>query len=155
MGSRYLSDIYKGINLPYPEKCLRIYSWCWVCFTGEITMIQVLFIHWKKRKSSSTSLYRNRLYQPGNGDSWNWYFGIESLWKDIGHALGLYHEQSRYDRDNYIDILVDNIQSSYLGQFSRQGIKMMVDFGVGYDYGSVMHYDQSVWRCYYFYMVNL
>ena len=40
--------------------------------------------------------------------------------------------------------MVQNIQSSYLGQFSRQGANMMVDYGVGYDYGSVMHYDQSV-----------
>uniref|UniRef100_A0A8R1DYV8 Metalloendopeptidase n=1 Tax=Caenorhabditis japonica TaxID=281687 RepID=A0A8R1DYV8_CAEJA len=58
------------------------------------------------------------------------------------HALGFYHEQARYDRDDYVSILTQNIQSSYLSQFSKQSFSSMVDYGVGYDYGSVMHYDQ-------------
>ncbi|EGT40491.1 hypothetical protein CAEBREN_10654 [Caenorhabditis brenneri] len=61
---------------------------------------------------------------------------------EIGHALGFYHEQARYDRDEYVSILTQNIQSSYLSQFSKQSFSSMVDYGVGYDYGSVMHYDQ-------------
>uniref|UniRef100_A0A1I7TN06 Zinc metalloproteinase n=1 Tax=Caenorhabditis tropicalis TaxID=1561998 RepID=A0A1I7TN06_9PELO len=61
---------------------------------------------------------------------------------EIGHALGFYHEQARYDRDEYVSILTQNIQSTYLSQFSKQSFSSMVDYGVGYDYGSVMHYDQ-------------
>lgn len=60
---------------------------------------------------------------------------------EIGHSLGLYHEQSRYDRDNYVTIDTNNIQYSYLSQFTKQSLSTMVDYGVAYDLGSSMHYD--------------
>ncbi|VDK49435.1 unnamed protein product [Cylicostephanus goldi] len=59
-----------------------------------------------------------------------------------GHALGFYHEQGRYDRDSYVSIVSNNIQNGYLSQFTKQARSTMEDYGVGYDYGSVMHYDQ-------------
>ncbi|VDM56824.1 unnamed protein product [Angiostrongylus costaricensis] len=59
-----------------------------------------------------------------------------------GHALGFYHEQSRYDRDKYVRMLTGNIQNGYVAQFTRQSRRSMEDYGVGYDYGSVMHYGQ-------------
>lgn len=37
-----------------------------------------------------------------------------------GHALGFYHEQSRYDRDSYVTIVSANIQNGYLSQFTKQ-----------------------------------
>uniref|UniRef100_A0A0N4ZCE3 Zinc metalloproteinase n=1 Tax=Parastrongyloides trichosuri TaxID=131310 RepID=A0A0N4ZCE3_PARTI len=60
---------------------------------------------------------------------------------EIGHSLGLYHEQARYDRDDYVSINTNNIQYSYLSQFSKQSADTMVDYGVAYDMGSTMHYD--------------
>ncbi|KAK6018202.1 astacin [Ostertagia ostertagi] len=63
---------------------------------------------------------------------------------EIGHALGFYHEQARYDRDSYVQIVAQNIQNGYLSQFTKQSRSAMQDYGVGYDFGSVMHYDQFV-----------
>lgn len=55
---------------------------------------------------------------------------------EIGHAVGLWHEQSRPDRDMYITILSANIQPGMEDQFTiRPGIPCGP-----YDYGSIMHY---------------
>jgi len=58
---------------------------------------------------------------------------------EIGHALGLWHEQQRSDRDGAIKILWDNL-GYYVGQFYKQD----TDNITPYDYGSVMHYAPKV-----------
>jgi astacin len=57
---------------------------------------------------------------------------------EIGHTIGLWHEQSREDRENFIEILWENIIDSTLHNF-QQHISDGDDVG-GYDYGSIMHY---------------
>jgi hypothetical protein len=57
---------------------------------------------------------------------------------EIGHALGLWHEQSRIDRDLHIRILFDRIQPGMEHNFT-QHIHDGVDIE-GYDFGSIMHY---------------
>lgn len=57
---------------------------------------------------------------------------------EIGHALGLWHEQSRSDRDNYIQIMWDNIEPEHIFNFN-QHLRDGQDIGE-YDYSSVMHY---------------
>ena len=59
---------------------------------------------------------------------------------ELGHALGLWHEQSRPDRDSYVTILWDNIVEKYRHNFRKQRDKVIDYQGTGYDYGSVMHY---------------
>ena len=57
---------------------------------------------------------------------------------ELGHALGLWHEQSRGDRDNYIRIVWENINEDYRYNFS-QHLSDGMDYG-DYDYQSIMHY---------------
>ena len=57
---------------------------------------------------------------------------------EIGHALGLWHEHSRADRDNYIKINWDNIYSDKIFAFD-QHVTDGDDIGP-YDYESIMHY---------------
>ncbi len=59
---------------------------------------------------------------------------------EIGHAVGLYHEQSRLDRDAYVTINWDNIESGKEGNFNKYSVGE--DYGL-YDFGSVMHYSSN------------
>lgn len=64
--------------------------------------------------------------------------GTMNIAHEIGHVLGLWHEQSRADRDAYIQILWDNIEDNYKYNFN-QHLTDGQDFGE-YDYQSIMHY---------------
>lgn len=57
---------------------------------------------------------------------------------EIGHALGLWHEQSRADRNQYIRIAWENIEEASKFNFD-QHLNDGEDIGE-YDYGSIMHY---------------
>ena len=62
-------------------------------------------------------------------------FNLGSIMHEIGHALGLYHEQQRYDRDTYVkvlDTILDN-DPNYGRTYEREAY-------LGYDFKSIMHY---------------
>jgi hypothetical protein len=57
---------------------------------------------------------------------------------EIGHVIGLWHEQSREDRDSFVTIVWANIDPAMQHNFT-QHISDGDDIGP-YDYGSIMHY---------------
>lgn len=56
------------------------------------------------------------------------------------HAAGFYHQQSASDRDEYVEILWENIQEGHESNFNKYNKSAVTDFGTTYDYGSIMHY---------------
>ena len=67
---------------------------------------------------------------------------------EIGHAVGFWHEQSRPDRDNYIQINYINIENRRWHNFIKRTNREVDSRGSEYDYGSVMHYEETKFaRC--------
>ncbi|KAF3839351.1 hypothetical protein F7725_018068 [Dissostichus mawsoni] len=60
---------------------------------------------------------------------------ISTVEHEFLHALGFYHEQSRYDRDDYVTIVNENIQEGSNKSTTTQGVP--------YDFWSVMHYGEN------------
>ncbi|CAG5105491.1 Oidioi.mRNA.OKI2018_I69.chr1.g2173.t1.cds [Oikopleura dioica] len=63
---------------------------------------------------------------------------------ELLHIVGFNHEQSRSDRDDYVDIIFDNIVpgSNYRVNFN----KAVTNNLVVYDYNSVLHYPRLSWN---------
>uniref|UniRef100_A0AC34FN63 Zinc metalloproteinase n=1 Tax=Panagrolaimus sp. ES5 TaxID=591445 RepID=A0AC34FN63_9BILA len=59
---------------------------------------------------------------------------------ELAHALGIAHEHARYDRDSYITIIPENMDQFYINQFIKQSTLTSNNYGLPYDWGSVMHY---------------
>jgi Astacin (Peptidase family M12A) len=59
---------------------------------------------------------------------------------EILHSAGLYHEQSRADRDKYVTIFWDNIESGQAHNFEIQDDATSIG---EYNYCSIMHYGKT------------
>jgi len=56
------------------------------------------------------------------------------------HALGFYHEQSSAIRDDYVEVVEQNIVPGKEFNFKKYSPSVITDFDVGYDYNSCLHY---------------
>lgn len=65
---------------------------------------------------------------------------VGTILHEFMHAAGFMHEQNREERDQYIDVMYPNIMRGYESNFIKAQKGSTSGFGVGYDYGSVMHY---------------
>ena len=59
---------------------------------------------------------------------------------ELGHALGLAHEHQRTDRNNFINILYDNIDPDKKSNFESMGGSILY---TPYDFLSIMHYSRT------------
>ena len=71
--------------------------------------------------------------------------GFGTIVHEIGHTVGFWHEQSRPDRDNYIQINFTNVGDERFRrrQFMKRKDSQVDSRGSEYDYGSVMHYSTT------------
>jgi len=58
---------------------------------------------------------------------------------EILHALGIFHEQSRADRDDHVHFFSVNVIQPFLHNFDKQSLDNTT-FIYDYDYNSIMHY---------------
>ena len=77
-------------------------------------------------------------YTPGTGC-----FVKGTIMHEFIHALGFYHMQSATERDQYVEIVWANIQAGTENNFNTYPATQISQFGVEYDYGSVMHYPKT------------
>ena len=62
------------------------------------------------------------------------------------HALGLKHAHTRPDRDDYVEIKWENIQSGMEHNFKK--CTNCLTYGVAYDAKSIMHYKSAAFAIY-------
>ncbi|XP_077867573.1 uncharacterized protein LOC144356754 [Saccoglossus kowalevskii] len=61
---------------------------------------------------------------------------------EMFHALGFWHEHSRYDRDDFVSVNWDNIKPDMISNFDKYDLDWMNIQGLEYDYSSILHYNQ-------------
>lgn len=96
------------------------------------------YVHIQDSTANNSALGMQGGRQIINIFNWNSQFIMAH---ELGHCLGLRHEHTRPNRDDFITINTSNIQSDFRDQFDRKS-----DAGEywkhDYDFDSVMHYDQ-------------
>jgi len=64
---------------------------------------------------------------------------------ELMHAIGIWHEQSRHDRDDYVEVLWHNIKPGRENNFKRYEHGKVDTLNLPYDWDSVMHYDRYLY----------
>ncbi|XP_067134268.1 bone morphogenetic protein 1-like [Centruroides vittatus] len=68
-------------------------------------------------------------------------YHVRSILHEMGHTIGFYHEQSRPDRDNFINVLYENIDKGKESQYKKLSSGEADTLGFSYDFNSIMHYN--------------
>ncbi|XP_033740112.1 low choriolytic enzyme-like [Pecten maximus] len=66
--------------------------------------------------------------------------GTRIITHELLHAIGLFHEQSRPDRNRYVRVFLRNVEPGTRGNFRRYSRATIDSLGIPYDYRSIMHY---------------
>ncbi|CAL1538843.1 unnamed protein product [Lymnaea stagnalis] len=62
---------------------------------------------------------------------------------ELGHAIGLVHEHQLPERDEYIKVNLNNVSPEMRRWFDKYTAEQINNYGVPYEYSSVMHYGIS------------
>ncbi|GMT14735.1 hypothetical protein PFISCL1PPCAC_6032, partial [Pristionchus fissidentatus] len=62
---------------------------------------------------------------------------------EVEHLLGVFHTQSRVDRDSFVEVLSENIQPGSEHDFEKYS-DTSETLGIPYEYGSLLHYSDTL-----------
>lgn len=65
---------------------------------------------------------------------------VGTIVHELMHAVGFFHEQSRQDRDEYVDVVWRNVMNGADDQFEKYNLNVISHMDEPYDYASIMHY---------------
>ncbi|KAH6944975.1 hypothetical protein HPB50_006502 [Hyalomma asiaticum] len=68
-------------------------------------------------------------------------FGI--VVHELGHVVGFWHEHTRPDRDQHVDIVTRNIMTGQEYNFNKLTDEEVNSLGLAYDFESIMHYARN------------
>uniref|UniRef100_A0A0N5C1B8 Zinc metalloproteinase n=1 Tax=Strongyloides papillosus TaxID=174720 RepID=A0A0N5C1B8_STREA len=68
---------------------------------------------------------------------------IGTIQHETMHALGVYHEQARADRDKYLQIFLNNVEKGNEFNFLKVEPNSSFIYNTKYDYGSAMQYPST------------
>lgn len=69
---------------------------------------------------------------------------VGNLIHELGHTLGFFHEHSRPDRDQFVQIAWDLVRPGFEINFKKLPADLIDSRDVSYDYGSIMHYPRTI-----------
>ena len=72
---------------------------------------------------------------------YSFYIQLRTTVHELLHALGFKHEFRRTDRESYIKLHLENVDSGYASQFN---LNAQLDTSERYDISSIMHYTGNV-----------
>lgn len=125
-------------NVSDAQKIAMLGAMGTLAITADVTFIErsteADFI--RIRDANGNSSFVGRIGGAQEVRIFNWNFRYIMV-HELMHALGFFHEQSAVDRDQFVTILVDNIQPNALNNFA---IQPNANVTSTYDYSSVMHY---------------
>lgn len=101
------------------------------------------WVHFKQLRGCFSAVGKE-FWRPGGQDI---SLGVNCIYKgtiihEIMHSLGFWHEQSRPDRNKYVEVMWENISPNELNNFNKYSHKQADVLDAPYDYGSVMHYGE-------------
>ncbi|XP_013114159.2 seminal metalloprotease 1 [Stomoxys calcitrans] len=70
-------------------------------------------------------------------------FKLGTIMHEVLHSLGFHHQQCASDRDDFVRIVEENIKDGKESNFKKYDENTVSDFGIQYDYGSILHYSST------------
>ena len=128
-GQNYKSMIMTAMREIESQSCVR--------FKVRTTETNYITIYKGQGCSSHVGMYGGQQYV-SLADPGCWYHA--TIIHELLHAVGLWHEQSRFDRDDYLIINLQNVVPAMAFNFDLKKQSEASTYNVPYSYDSVMHY---------------